>query len=96
MLTTGLHSGPTMSGIVGKIRCRFCLFGNTVNMASRTETSCPPGCIQLTSTTHRLAVQHLEAGEVVFEDRGAVDVKGSAEPITMFLAEGRPVQGFAC
>ena len=37
-----------MTGIVGKVRRRFCMFGDTVNMSSRTETSCPPGCIQLT------------------------------------------------
>ena len=76
-----------MSGIVGKIRRRFCIFGDTVNMASRTETSCPPCCIQLTEEAHSLAAPHVcPTGEVVFEDRGGVAVKGSAAPIRMFLA----------
>ena len=76
-----------MSGIVGKIRRRFCIFGDTVNMASRTETSCPPGCIQLTEEAHSLAAPHVcPDGEVLFEDRGGVAVKGAAAPIRMFLA----------
>ena len=84
---TGLHSGPVVSGIVGKIRRRFCVFGNTVNMASRTETSCPPGCIQATGVTYHLAAPHLNPDEFVFEDRGDVEVKGSSDPIQMFLAK---------
>ena len=84
----GIHSGPAVSGIVGKIRRRFCIFGDTVNMASRTETSCPPGRVQVTEETHRLAAPHLLclADEVVFEDRGEVVVKGAAAPIRMYLA----------
>ena len=83
---SGLHSGPAVSGIVGKIRRRFCIFGNTVNMASRTETSCPPGCVQITEDTYRLAVPHLGPDEVLFKDRGQVVVKGAAAPMQMFLA----------
>ena len=44
----------------------------------------------MTASTHRLAAPHLEdayPGEMVFEDRGDVIVKGSAEPIQMFLVE---------
>ena len=51
----GIHSGPVMSGILGKIRRKFCVIGDTVNMASRTETSCPPGCIQVTEAARDLA-----------------------------------------
>ena len=56
-------------------------------MASRTETSCPPGCIQVTEETHTLAEPHFNSCEVLFEDRGEVDVKGAAQPIRMYLAE---------
>ncbi|KAG1665167.1 hypothetical protein FOA52_005548 [Chlamydomonas sp. UWO 241] len=80
----GIHSGPAMSGIVGKIRRRFCLFGSTVNMASRTESSCPEGAIQVTSTCLDLAMPHLPPYVIVTE-RGPVVVKGAAEPLRMSL-----------
>ena len=84
--TTGIHSGSAMSGIVGKIRRRFCLFGDTINMASRAETSCPPGYIQITGVTHSLTIPDLTAAEAAqIEPRGLVQVKGSTEPINMFL-----------
>ena len=75
-----------MSGIVGKIRRRFCLFGDTVNMASRIETCCPPGCIQITAAAHSLAQPQLSSLEVEFTDRGMVEVKGAPKPIQMYLA----------
>jgi class 3 adenylate cyclase len=74
------------SGIVGKLRRRFCLFGDTVNMASRTETSCPSGCIQLTQACYELAAPNLSEFEVLIEKRGPVEVKGAAEPVTMYVA----------
>ena len=76
-----------MSGIVGKLRRRFCLFGDTVNLASRTETTCPPGCVQLTEATYLLAAPYLTAASgVSLHCRGPVEVKGFHLPVDMYIA----------
>jgi class 3 adenylate cyclase len=51
----GVHSGAVTSGLVGRLRARYCLFGDTMNTAARLEAAGAPGCAQLSQACWRLA-----------------------------------------
>ncbi|KAL6761680.1 guanylate cyclase [Haematococcus lacustris] len=51
-LRVGLHCGPCTSGVIGRKMPRFCLFGDTMNVASRMETTCSVGSIHLSQAAY--------------------------------------------
>ena len=50
----GIHTGPCDSGLVGTKLPKFSIFGDTMNTASRMESTCVPGCIQVSDATWAL------------------------------------------
>ena len=70
-LRTGLHSGPLAAGIIGRDKFSYDLWGDTVNTASRMESSAPLDAIQLSASTAALLGT---AFKIV--PRGFVDIKG--------------------
>ncbi len=87
-LRIGMHTGPVVAGVIGKRKFIYDLWGDTVNTASRMESSGAPGEIQVT----REVGDRLE-GQFDLEPRGLVQVKGKGEMETYLLKGERRAPG---
>lgn len=80
----GISSGSAVSGVIGKTKFQYDIWGDTVNTASRMEALGVPGRIHVSPTAHRLL-----AGDFDWEPRGIIDVKGKGPMETWFLVGAR-------
>uniref|UniRef100_A0A8C5QT78 adenylate cyclase n=1 Tax=Leptobrachium leishanense TaxID=445787 RepID=A0A8C5QT78_9ANUR len=77
----GLNIGPVVAGVIGARKPQYDIWGNTVNVASRMDSTGVPERIQVRS-------QVLAANSYSLECRGVVKVKGKGEMTTYFLNHG--------
>ncbi len=78
----GIHTGPVVAGVVGKRKFAYDIWGDTVNVAARMESSGEAGKINISAKTHALLKKEFQ-----FEQRGKIRIKNAGE-VEMFFLEG--------
>ena len=77
----GVHTGPLVAGIIGHKKFSYDIWGNTVNIASRMESSGDPDCVNLSADTYRIVQERIRCRPL-----GTRSIKNCGE-MSMYAAE---------
>ncbi len=76
----GIHTGPVIAGVIGQKKLSYDIWGDTVNVANRMETSADPGRINISGTTWELVKNFFDC-----EYRGKVPIKNKGDADMYFV-----------
>ncbi len=83
-LRIGINTGAVVAGVIGTQKLIYDLWGDTVNVASRMESTGKAGEIQVTAATYESLKK-----QFVLEKRGSISIKGRGEVTTYWLRDRR-------
>ncbi len=79
VMRAGIHTGNVVAGVVGSKKFTYDIWGDTVNIASRMESSGVPGYVNISAATYEIVKD-----KFVCEYRGRIDAKGKGK-MDMYL-----------
>jgi adenylate cyclase len=92
-MRVGIHTGPVIAGVVGIKKFQYDIWGDTVNTASRMESSGEIGKVNISEATYEI-IKDMPAGKVgdpvfAFESRGKIEAKGKGLLKMFFVAPSK-------